>query len=199
MNKLTEKERCQYSLKANIRYQAGNQNGTTYALSNYSLTDSLHSVISRPEHLWLLSSYYLSFAHDEPFSFHHEYDWVLCLWKKKPTHTLASHLLCGYLPVSDGEAHHGQTKTCWAEQLWNILIFDRAALKESQSELSLIFVVLPWNNHIQCMLCKRAKFNLRCSTKKAISLAFSHLCGLAKRQEAGRGAALRGMPTKDWH
>lgn len=51
---------------------------------------------------------------------------------KKNTHTLASHLLCGYLPVSDGEAHHGQTKTCWAEQLWSILISDRAALKESQ-------------------------------------------------------------------
>lgn len=54
---------------------------------------------------WLLLSPSF-FAHDEPFGIHHE-----------NPHSGQPRSLCGYLQMSDAEAHHGQAETCQAEQL----------------------------------------------------------------------------------
>lgn len=52
-------ERCWHNIKSKIRYKAGNQKIQPRPSPICCVTDSLHDVISRPECLWLLCSYYL--------------------------------------------------------------------------------------------------------------------------------------------
>lgn len=115
----TVRGRRRYNIKSKLGYQAGNQNSTTNALSTL-LCDWQSAACYLQAWVPDFSASIISlFAHDEPFGIHHEKGWVLSVWKKKrKKHTPASHLLCGYLQMSDGEAHHGQAETCWAEQLW---------------------------------------------------------------------------------
>lgn len=108
-------------MESKIRHQAGNQNSTTYASSTRCVIDSLHHVIS-----WSAcdsSAPIISlFAHDEPLCIHHEWGWVLSVWKEKKRK----------------EAHSGRPLTQWLSSNvrwrstswsgWNML--GRTALKD---------------------------------------------------------------------
>lgn len=93
----------------------------------HSVSGWLHCVISRPECLWILRSYYLPLCTWKLFGTHHQWNWMLSVWEKKKKEInkaenilQASYLLCGYPQMSDSEVHQGQPETCWAGELWRI-------------------------------------------------------------------------------
>lgn len=118
----TVRERCQYNIKSKTRYQAGNQNSTTYTLSTLECDWQSATCYQQARVPDFSASIISLFAHDELFGIHHEWGWVLSVWEKK-------------------KAHSGQPLTPWlssnvrwwstSRSGWNML--SRTALKDFTS------------------------------------------------------------------